>query len=103
MSGLSSSDLNVIINVLKSYPTIDEAILFGSRAKGTHKPGSDVDIAIRGPGTESITARLSGQLNDETPLPYTFDVVSLDTLENQALREHIERVGVLLYKSGQKK
>lgn len=89
--------MNIIIDVLKAYPLIEEAIIFGSRAKGTQKPGSDVDIALKGPGVEFLTAQVSGILNEETPLPYTFDVVAFDTLENKALKEHIQRVGISFY------
>lgn len=89
--------MNIIIDVLKAYPLIEEAIIFGSRAKGTQKPGSDVDIALKGHGVEFLTAQVSGILNEETPLPYTFDVVAFDTLENKALKEHIQRVGLSFY------
>jgi uncharacterized protein len=97
MSGLSLSDMKIITDVLKAYPNIEEAILFGSRAKGTQNPGSDVDIAIKGFEVELLTAQVRGELNDESPLPYTFDIVALDTLENKALREHIQRVGISFY------
>ena len=97
MSGLSKEDLKIITDLLRRYPAIKEAILFGSRAKGNQKQGSDVDIAISGPGSELLTAQISGELNEETTLPYTFDVVALDSLENQALKEHIQRVGISFY------
>ena len=97
MFGLQPEDINLIKNVMKRYPVVQEAILFGSRAKGTYKVGSDVDIALKGTGLESLTAQISAELNDEIPLPYCFDVVDLDTLDNQALKEHIQRVGIIFY------
>lgn len=98
MSGLSSNDINIICNILKKYAEVEEACFFGSRAKGTQKTGSDVDIAIKGKIPEQTATRISGELNDESPLPYTFDIVDFNSLENQALKEHIERVGVSFYK-----
>ena len=70
------------------------------RAKGNYKPGSDVDIALKGSEVDFLVASISGELNEETPLPYTFDVVAIDALDNEALKEHIQRVGVSFYKKG---
>ena len=48
MFGLKDSDINAIIAILKRYPDVKEAIIFGSRAMGNYKPGSDIDIALKG-------------------------------------------------------
>lgn len=98
MFGLQENDLSIIIEVLKRYPQVKEAFIFGSRAIGNYKPGSDVDIAIKGNVEDSIFA-ISGELNDATPLPYTFDVVNIDAIHNDDLLEHIRRVGKSFYLS----
>jgi predicted nucleotidyltransferase len=86
---------------LRRVPEVDEAWVFGSRAKGTHKPGSDVDLAIGGPRVDfAVVSRLRYRLNEETQLPYSFDVVDRSTIQSQELRDHIERVGLLVYKKG---
>ncbi|MBI4432968.1 MAG: nucleotidyltransferase domain-containing protein [Candidatus Omnitrophica bacterium] len=95
--GLSQRELDVIISVLKRYPDIDQAWLFGSRAMNNHKPGSDVDIALKGKLDPHTAAGVKGQLDDETPLPYFFDVVQYETIENPAFREHIDTYGKLIY------
>ena len=97
MFGLRSEDIIIIKNVMKRYPNVKEAIIFGSRAKGNQQMGSDVDIALRGIDLENLTAQISGELNDETSLPYSFDIVALDALENKALKDHILRVGISFY------
>lgn len=97
MYGLSSEDLHAIIQVLKQYPQIKEARIFGSRAMGTHRVGSDVDIALEGADLEDIVAAVSGRLNDETPLPYMFDVVIFSGTGNVDLQDHIQRVGIPFY------
>jgi uncharacterized protein len=97
INGLSSDDLKVITEILKQYPEISEAFIFGSRAKGTQKAGSDVDIAIKGNDLDELVSTISGQLNEETPLPYTFDVVVFNPLSNDELQEHIQRVGIAFY------
>jgi predicted nucleotidyltransferase len=97
-SGLSDADLTTIRSVFVRNSRIWRAILFGSRAKGTFRRGSDVDIALEGEelSREDIVS-ISLVLNEETNLPYRFDVVDRNRLENQELAEHIDRVGWKLY------
>ncbi len=93
-TGLTQTDIRRITAAIKHFPEIEEAVIFGSRAKGTYKKASDVDLAIKGRAVTGETVnRLSFLLNEELPLPYFFDVVHYETLENQQLIEHIDRVG----------
>jgi predicted nucleotidyltransferase len=92
--GLTEADMNHIRAAIKQFPEIEEAVIFGSRAKGTHKKASDVDLAIKGRAVSPETIqRLNFLLNEELPLPYFFDVVHYEALENRLLTEHIDRVG----------
>ncbi len=87
-----------ILGACRQFEEIDAVVLFGSRAKGNYKPGSDVDLAVKGDRiTPRIVAQLSDLLNEELPLPYFFDVVHYNTLESKPLADHIDRVGVVLY------
>ena len=96
--GLLKRDLEEIYNALRSFPEIEEAILFGSRAKGNYKPGSDIDIAIKGKMIEpSCVSGLSYMLNEESSLPYFFDIIHFEQITERALIEHIERVGLRIY------
>jgi len=96
--GISPSELALIISVLRRYPVVRTAWIFGSRAKGIARRESDIDLALDGPVDEPTAARISGDL-DELPLPHTFDVVRMDGLTHVPLREHIERVGVRIFSS----
>lgn len=95
---LSQKELDEIIRVLKKFPQIQEAVLFGSRAMGTSKPASDVDIALKGSITLQIVARVKALLEEESPIPYTFDVADYHTIETPAFKEHIDRHGLVIYK-----
>ncbi len=96
--GLSQRDIGEILKTFRLFAEIDQAVLFGSRAKGNYKPGSDVDIAIKGKGiTHSCVARLSAILNEESPLPYYFDIVHFEQITEPELVQHIERVGQVIY------
>jgi predicted nucleotidyltransferase len=86
MYGLSKKELETIKEIANKLG-IKKIILFGSRAKGNYKKGSDVDLAIVGD-----ERKFSYYLNEETVLPYFFDIVNLEKLDNSIL-EHIKRVG----------
>lgn len=98
--GLKSDDLEIIVQILSKCPEVQKASIFGSRAKGNYKPGSDVDIALWLQG-KNITPEISGKLNDETLLPYHFDVQDYESITNKELRGHIKRVGVVFYRKKQ--
>lgn len=99
-TGLSDEDTQLIINTIKRYSAIQHAKIFGSRAKGNYKAGSDIDIALyikADPETSQQTVlNLQQALEEELTIPYFFDIVDVSNIENKALKEHIERVGVLL-------
>ena len=98
--GLRDGDLHYIVQTLGLFPEIKGAYIFGSRAKGTYKPGSDIDIAITGKDISfSTIARLHALLEDEGPLPYLIDVVHYENIKNQDLKAHIDRVGKLIYRA----
>ena len=98
MPGLSGKELEEITRIFRKFPDIQEAVLFGSRAMGTFKPGSDVDIALKGPITLQVIAHVKALLEEESPLPYTFDVVDYQAIETVAFKEHIDKHGKLIYK-----
>ena len=96
--GLKQSDIEAIVKVLQGFPAIETALIFGSRAMGNYKRGSDIDIAIKGEDvTFNISSKISYLLNEETPMPYFFDVVHYEQIANDNLIDHINRVGVVFY------
>ena len=100
MYGLKASDLDVIREVLERFPDVVSAWVYGSRALGTQKSGSDVDIALKGKDiTRNTVTRISALLNEESPLPYHFDITSYHAINKPQLKEHIDRFGMLLYET----
>ncbi len=98
--GLTERDLAHILSALRQFPQIEQALIFGSRAKGTCKTGSDVDLVIKGKAiTYQDVTRLSDLLNERFPLPYFFDVAHYEDIDNPALIAHIDRVGQIVYLS----
>jgi len=96
--GLSEQDMADVVGVLENLPEIERVWLFGSRAKGTNKPGSDVDLALEGKSLSFDTVReVRFLLNEETCLPYRFDVLDRSTITSTELQDHINRVGLVVY------
>ncbi|MBI3511044.1 MAG: nucleotidyltransferase domain-containing protein [Bacteroidetes bacterium] len=96
--GLKKSDLEILIAIFKKENTIEQAIIFGSRAKGNFSSGSDVDIALKGKDlTDDIVAHLRFQLNEETMSPYKFDLLNYNTISNADVISHIDRAGKIFY------
>jgi predicted nucleotidyltransferase len=96
--GIPESDLNALLSELKKNTEINEIILFGSRAKGIFSNGSDIDIALKGGNLKlnDILEAMSGI--DKLLLPYKLDLVIYTRIKEPALIEHINRVGVILFK-----
>ncbi len=94
--GLTPHEIELIQGVLRRFPTISEVILYGSRAKGTSRPASDIDLALVGIADALQAEAVAEELND-LPLPYRFDVQAYAGITHEPLREHIAQVGISLY------
>ena len=94
MIGLTQKELEVLEKVFKKFDKLEEVILFGSRALGTHKKASDIDLAIKGDVDINTLAKLKYTLEEDTLLPYFFDIVIYDNLENEELKKHIDEFGI---------
>lgn len=98
--GLGAEIVEKMTAVFARHPAIEKVVLYGSRAKGTHKPGSDIDLTLFG---ESLTRQEWGRITEELDgldLPNIIDLSVFAWLSNPQLREHIERVGRVLYSRG---
>lgn len=95
--GLEESTIDQINTVLAQYPQVERAILYGSRAKGNYKPGSDIDLTLTGDKVDlSLLHKIEIEL-DDLLLPYTIDLSAYHHLSNPDLIDHIDRVGQLFY------
>ncbi len=97
-TGFSESVGHKICAVFARYPQVAEAILYGSRAKGIYRKGSDIDLTLC--GGEDLTLRVHYRIADELDdllLPYTIDLSILRDISDPGVLKHIERVGVALY------
>jgi predicted nucleotidyltransferase len=95
--GLSDELMGNLDQVLRSYPEVKRAVIFGSRARGDYRYNSDIDLAVYTEGSPS--ARLYLDL-DEAAGIYKLDFIDMSHLINEKLRQHIEEEGVQIYPLG---
>ncbi|MBA1262393.1 nucleotidyltransferase family protein [Stutzerimonas sp. NM35] len=95
--GLPQYAIDKLSGVFRSCPQVKRVVLYGSRAKGTYRPGSDIDLTMEGHKlTFAQLLALENQI-DELLLPWMVDLSLRAGIDNPALLEHIERVGVPFY------
>ncbi|MGI8602849.1 MAG: nucleotidyltransferase domain-containing protein [Verrucomicrobiales bacterium] len=95
--GLSEITVQEMRKVLATFPQVDKAVIYGSRAKGNYRNGSDIDLTLFG---DELTDRLLSQIYwalDDLLLPYEIDLSLFAHLRHPELIDHIRRVGILLY------
>ena len=95
--GLPDKTIEAINNLFASFKEIDKVKIFGSRARGDFKRGSDIDLALCGEINEKLLRHITSEL-DELPTPYKFDVVNYNDIENTALRQNIDNDGKIFFK-----
>ena len=95
--GLSVNTIDRINSVFKKYPEIEQVIIYGSRAKGNYREGSDIDITLKGENlNDTILSKVKSEI-DDLNTPYLFDISAFNLLVSSGLIQHIERVGQILY------
>jgi len=95
--GLTQRDIDTLSGIFKKYVSVKRVDIFGSRAKGTHQPGSDIDLVIMNEGVGSTELLSIKNDLEESSLPYQVDLVSYHSIANKELMEHINRVGIPIY------
>ena len=87
----------LLAGVFSRHPGIEQAILYGSRAKGTHHTRSDIDIALKGALLDRFDMGAVQMDLDDLDISWQVDVQHYEALRNPALREHIDLVGVIIW------
>lgn len=92
--GLKEKTIEQINAVFAKYPQIEQAVLYGSRAIGNYKNGSDIDITLKGSNLNlAIINKICNEL-DDLLLPYTFDISIFNQITNPDLLDHINKFGI---------
>jgi len=95
--GLKNEHIQTFLEIIAKFDNVEKVMLFGSRAMGNHKKTSDVDIVIFGENVNAALAcAIKFEIEEETIIPYFFDVVAYPVIKNEKLKEHINRKGIIL-------
>ena len=94
--GLSQKTISSIQSVLQKHENIQKAVIYGSRAKGNYREGSDIDLTLYGYISFKNFSTILDEI-DDLLLPYTIDLSVYENLKNVKLKEHIDRVGQVFY------
>ena len=95
--GIAQLSLQKLDELFSRYKVIDKVIIYGSRAKGNFREGSDIDLALEGKELDSdVLLSIRNEL-DDLMLPYKIDLSIYKNISNEELLDHIKRVGQLFY------
>lgn len=95
--GLPDQVIERMQRVFARYPQITRVVLYGSRAKGNFRDGSDIDLTVEGADvTLSMMLAIENEL-DDLLLPYKIDLSLRHQIEDPDLKDHISRVGLVFY------
>jgi predicted nucleotidyltransferase len=96
--GLTDETIAKINAVFAKYPEVEEVLIFGSRAKESHREGSDIDITLKGNELNDTIKTMIVSDIDELNTPYLFDISIFNKLNSSHLEDHIKRVGQVFFK-----
>ena len=94
--GLADNTLKKIQQTFSEYGKVEQVLIFGSRAKGNYKPGSDIDLAVLGKNLNFDDVIKLQTSFENLNLPYKIDIIRYDTI-NKDVRDHIDRNGKVLF------
>jgi len=99
LHGLTQRDIQTLFGIFCKFEEVKSVYLYGSRAKKTHRLGSDIDLAIMNEGVSEKTISVIKEAIEDSNLPYLVDITNLATLTNKALVEQIQKWGLPFYTS----
>ena len=96
--GLPEKTLATLNSIFRNYPGIRQVLLYGSRAMGNYRMGSDIDLTIKAADnfTFSDLLHIAGDF-DDSDMPYFVDVSIYESIKNNDLKSHIDRMGKVIY------
>ncbi|MFV0441819.1 MAG: nucleotidyltransferase domain-containing protein [Lachnospirales bacterium] len=98
MYGLKESDINYIIKQVQKIDEIKKVSIFGSRAKGTYRENSDLDMVVYGMHvSKPLLYKLYELLEENAPYPFFVDIVHYES-SDKILKKEIEVSSVVVYK-----
>lgn len=95
--GLTEVHLNVLRTIFQKYPLVNQVKIFGSRAKGSYNDRSDIDLVVVNSPIDRFTLSKIQMEFYESNIPFMLDIQLFESIKNQELVEHIQRIGKIIY------
>ena len=97
--GLSDTVIKELQDIFRRHTNIEKVLIFGSRSKGTYRPGSDIDLAVIGKNIDySQLLDILCEI-DELELLYSIDLLDYQKKVGTPLGDHIDRVGQVFFEA----
>lgn len=100
--GLTEQHIESIRGILSHFYEVEQAVIYGSRAKGNYKAASDIDLTLKGSLVNTEVMNRIKLASDESQVPYIIDYSVFNHISNEELIDHINRVGKLFYEKNNK-
>ena len=98
MYGIPEKSYRLILNSFKDFEQIEKVAIYGSRAMGNYKKGSDIDLVVYGKSlNQNLLLKLKTKLEQELPIPFYFDITHFESLPENDLKEHIDNHSKIIY------
>ena len=101
--GLTTYQIELILDLVNQYPQINQVMIFGSRAMGIEKKGSDIDLAIVGDLNLRLLSNIKYRLEEDLSIPFFFDVIDYNSINNSELKDHIDQFGKIIFSRSREK
>lgn len=95
--GLDENNIAQIRDIFRRHTAVERVLIYGSRAMGNYRTGSDIDLCFWGEQLDGDTLNEIAMELDELPMLYSFDISRYDEITNPDLKNHIQRVGKVFY------
>lgn len=96
--GIGDRSFSELLETFSLFPEIRKVKVFGSRAMGNFKRGSDIDLCFWGDIPQSLLFKIQDHIEEKTTIPYLIDFVVFQQIDNKALIDHINTYGIEFYK-----
>lgn len=94
---LRDKDLATLRRTFRRFPYVREVRVFGSRATGTARRASDLDLAVAAPDATATEWQTLAEALELAPVVCELDLVRTERTRNPRLLERIARDGVRIY------
>jgi predicted nucleotidyltransferase len=96
--GLSAAQSQAILARLAQDLAVEAVVLYGSRALGRQRPGSDIDLCLQAPAMSLGQLLVLGAALDDLLLPWPIDLQLRHLIQHPPLLDHIDRAGLTLWR-----